>query len=244
MRVNRPEALNALSTPLLMEMLEHLNALVLEQKTKALILTGEGEKAFIAGADIAQMQSMDFHAMLEFCRLGQAVANALENASFATIAAVNGYALGGGLEMALACDFIYASRTASMGLPEITLGLIPGFGGTQRLSRAIGIRLAKELIMSGKTITAEEASAIGLVNRVCDPETLMEACLLTAANISQYPAMALKLTKKAINQSLHLDLNAALVVERNLCASCLVTPESRAMVTAFLTKHTNRKKHA
>ena len=182
-KINRPQVLNALNREVLTELNMLLDLLEVGQQTKALILTGEGEKAFIAGADIKEMQGMGSVEMRQFSELGQRLTNKLENASFLTIAAVNGYALGGGLEVALACDFIYASQTAKLGLPEVTLGIIPGFGGTQRLSRTIGTRLAKELIMSGTTITAEQALQYGIVNHISAPGSLLDDCTKAAQNI-------------------------------------------------------------
>ncbi len=185
-KINRPEVLNALNKKLLEEFLLFLDLIPRTQQIKALILTGEGEKAFIAGADIKEMQGMDFLQMKQFCELGQKVTLALENAPFLTVAAVNGYALGGGLEMALACDFIYASKTAKVGLPEVSLGIIPGFGGTQRLARAIGTRLAKEMIMSGKVISAEEAQKLGIINHLSEPQDLLKDCFQIIESILHF----------------------------------------------------------
>ncbi len=180
LRINRPQAHNALNSKLLQELSQWLKQ---DHSVKVLILTGQGEKAFIAGADIKEMASLDAAASQKFCALGQQVTLLLERASFVTIAAVNGFALGGGLEIALACDFIYAATSAKMGLPEVSLGLIPGFGGTQRLARAIGTRRAKELIMSGRKITADEALQMGLVNKVCHDHALIADCRHTAEGI-------------------------------------------------------------
>ncbi|KKL68762.1 hypothetical protein LCGC14_2121730 [marine sediment metagenome] len=167
LKVNRPEALNALNRAVLEELQRFLSSGVSSENIRALIFTGEG-KAFIAGADIKEMQALDGAGIGEFCELGQGVTNSLASLEMVTIAAVNGFALGGGLEMALACDFIYASTGAKLGQPEVTLGIIPGFGGTQRLSRAVGVRLAKELITTGRFLGAEEALRIGLVNKVVE----------------------------------------------------------------------------
>ena len=183
LRINRPDVHNALNLALLEEILNFLKIKALEENCKAVILTGAGEKSFIAGADIKEMNGFSSLQMLRFCELGQEVTFALETAPFLTIAAINGYALGGGLEMALACDFIYASNNAKMGSPEVKLGIIPGFGGTQRLSRAIGSRKAKELIMSGRTILPEEALEMAIVNKICPEETLLRECTNTAYEI-------------------------------------------------------------
>lgn len=234
--VNRPEALNALNRAVLIELQGVLTTLAVKENARAVILTGAGGKAFIAGADIKEMQEMSRYQMEQFCYLGQQVANHLENAPFVTIAAVNGFALGGGLELALGCDFIYASKNAQLGLPEVTLGLIPGFGGTQRLSRAIGTRRAKELIFSGRKISAEEAATIGLVNRVCEPETLLNECHKTASEIIRNGSAAIREAKKTINQWLSIGLEVGLEEERKACASCLDTEEARENLNAFIRK--------
>lgn len=233
LKVNRPQVLNALNREVLSELkhfLENANGL------KALILTGEGEKSFIAGADIKEMQKLTQNQVLEFCSLGQSVSHLLENAPFVTIAAVNGYALGGGLEMALACDFIYASRNAKLGLPEVTLGIIPGFGGTQRLSRAVGTRLAKEMILTGKHISAEEALGIGLINRLCEPDQLMEMCIETATRIAKHSGIAVQQGKNAVNYGYPMGMREALEIERNMFAVCFMTKEREQAMQAFLEK--------
>lgn len=235
LKINRPDVLNALNKELLKELLSCLLDLR-NTKLKALILTGEGPRSFIAGADIKAMSAMDHLQMMEFCQLGQQVSLALEKAPFVTIAAVNGYALGGGLEMALACDFIYASQSAKMGLPEITLGIIPGFGGTQRLARAIGTRQAKEMIMTGKMVTAEEAKNLGIVNKVYPPELLMEECQKTIQNLSKYSLTAIRQAKHAINEGISMGINEALEFEKNLCAVCFATQERVDGMQAFLSK--------
>jgi len=234
--INRPEALNALNQETLEELLHFLEKTARQENIKALILTGSGDKAFIAGADIKQMHQMDHLGMLEFCALGQRVADSLEAAPFLTIAAVNGYALGGGLEMALACDFIYAANDAKLGLPEVTLGIIPGFGGTQRLSRAVGTRMAKEMIMSGLTLSAERAREIGIVNHVCPGENLLKDCFATAGKIISHSFTAIVQAKNAINMGYHLGLREALEMERNMCAVCFATKERAEGMQDFLDK--------
>lgn len=236
LKIFRPTALNALNREVLTELKERLELSIQEKQVKALILTGEGDKAFVAGADIREMNELDQLEMMHFCSLGQEVSLLLENAPFLTLAAVNGYALGGGLELALACDFIYASKNARLGLPEITLGIIPGFGGTQRLSRAIGTRKAKEMILTGKTLTAEEAEKIGIVNHVCDPQNLFRDSESAAETVAKYSFTAIQQAKKAINLGYSLDLPAALELEKNLCSVCFSTPERGEGMRAFLEK--------
>jgi enoyl-CoA hydratase len=234
LRVNRPEVLNAVNRTVLEELQIFLEVTAQQQKIKAVILSGVGEKAFIAGADIKEMQTLDHHQMLDFCRLGQHVANLLESAPFLTIAAVNGYALGAGFELAMACDLIYASRSAQFGLPEVKLGLIPGFGGTQRLTSRVGLSIAKELIMSGRKISAEEAKSLHIVNNVCEPPFLIDQCHQVVAEILQNPFNAVMQAKLAINSHTNLTQTAALELERNKCAVSFSTPESKEAITAFL----------
>lgn len=234
--INRPAALNALNETLLHDLLELLNTATEERKLRALILTGAGPKAFIAGADIKQMAAMDHLQMHRFCGLGQQVTLALEQAPFVTIAAVNGYALGGGLEMALACDFIYAAQGAKLGLPEVTLGIIPGFGGTQRLARAIGSRRAKEIMMTGQMLTADQALSLGVVNRVCSEGKLISESLETAQNILKNSAIAVAQIKRAVDGGYNMSLIEALELERNMCSVCFATPERLSHMEAFLKK--------
>jgi enoyl-CoA hydratase len=234
--INRPSVLNALSTAVLEEMKYFLDHTVKEDHLKVLILTGAGNKAFIAGADIKEMQEMNPANIYDFLEVGQTVTHLLETAHFVTIAAVNGFALGGGLEMALACDFIYASKNAKLGLPEVTLGIIPGFGGTQRLSRAIGTRLAKEMILTGKYLTAEEAYSLGIVNAVSEPDKLLDDCFATARKIAKNSAMAVQQGKSAINFGFHIGIHEALEIERNMFTVCFATKEREQAMSAFLEK--------
>jgi enoyl-CoA hydratase len=232
LRVNRPDHYNSLNRSTLEEMRDFFDV---ASNLRALVLTGVGQ-AFIAGADIHEIQEMSPEAMFDFLRLGQEVANDIETAPFVTIAAVNGYALGGGLEMALACDFIYAAREAKLGLPEVSLGMIPGFGGTQRLARAIGARGAKELIFSGRSITAEEAFNINLVNRLCEPETLIEQCYATISTILRNSFTAAMHAKEAIGEGFGLDPHDALELEQNLALVCFSSLDRLEGMEAFLNK--------
>ena len=236
LRINRPKALNALNQELLEELEQTLRQLALDGRVRVLIVTGEGEKAFIAGADIQAMQNMTPLQMNDFCALGQRVALALEEAPFVTIAAVNGYALGGGLEMALSCDFIYSSDGAKLGLPEVTLGLIPGFGGTQRLCRAIGNRAAKELIMTGRIISASEAHELGIVNSILPLEDLLDGCYTTAEEVLNNSFPAVIQAKEAINKGHSLPLREALDLERYMCSSGFSHPDRLEGMSAFVEK--------
>lgn len=234
--VNRPDILNALNHAVLEELRDFLEHTARDNHITALIVTGAGNKAFIAGADIKEMQALSHTQMLDFCELGQQVTHLLENAHFMTVAAVNGYALGGGLEMALACDFIYASQNAKLGLPEVSLGIIPGFGGTQRLSRAVGTRIAKEMILTGKHVGADEAKAIGLVNQVCEPDHLLPACKATASRVAKHSPIAVQQGKHAVNFGYQLGIHEALEIERNMLAVCFATEERKVAMQAFLEK--------
>lgn len=236
LRVSRPQALNALNSYLLDELLQFVRYRVQEEECKALIVTGAGEKAFIVGADIREMQNFTTVEMLEFCRRGQLLTLALEEAPFLTIAAINGYALGGGLEIALACDFMYASKYAKLGFPEVSLGIIPGFGGTQRVAKAVGSRLAKELVMSGRTFTADEGLAYGLVNKVCEGEALLADCQSAAREIIRHSFTAILQAKSAINAGYTLEIHQALALERNICAVCFATEERAKGMADFLEK--------
>lgn len=234
--IDRPKALNALNEELVDELMQLVSREVPRAGLGALILTGAGEKAFVAGADIKAMSEMSAQEALNFSQKGQKLTLALEKAPFLTIAAVNGYALGGGLELALACDFIYASIPAQLGLPEVSLGLIPGFGGTQRLARAVGTRRAKELIMTGKPINAEQAAEIGLVNRVCPPGELLDQALETAYAVLKNSYAATTQAKHAINQGYNVGMTEALYLERNMFAVCFANPDSTEGMQAFMEK--------
>ncbi len=233
---NRPKALNALNKAMLEELLSCFTELSRDQTIKVVILTGAGEKAFIAGADIAFMQGLTADEGRLFGRLGQAVTRTIENLPQPVIAAINGFALGGGCELALSCDIRLASDNAQFGQPEVNLGVIPGFGGTQRLPRLIGKGLACELLYSGKVIDAAEASRIGLVNRVVPQETLMEECLELAALIGSRGPAAVQLCKEVVNNGMEMDLTRACSYEADLFGLCFAGEEQKEGMAAFLEK--------
>jgi len=235
LKINRPQALNALNHALLVELDEFLSSGLKFEEVRALVVTGEG-KAFIAGADIKEMLALDEAGIRAFCDLGHKVARQLETVEMVTIAAVNGFALGGGLEMALACDFIYASSNAKLGQPEVTLGIIPGFGGTQRLSRVVGTRLAKELIATGRFLDAGEALRIGLVNKVVEPDKLLDEALATAAKITQNSFSAFTRAKRAINEGANLPLEQALEVEKKYFVDSFGMTDRAEGMKAFIEK--------
>lgn len=198
-KISRPSVLNALNTQVLLELKEVLTQEAEDPKTRVLILTGDGDKAFIAGADISEMKDMVPGEAIQFAQLGHEVTKLLELMPKPTIAAVNGYALGGGAELAIACDFIIASDRAVFGQPEVSLGVLPGFGGTVRLSKSIGIPRAKEMIFSGRRYKAEEALSIGLVNQIYPASELMAKVLELATTISQQSQEALARAKRLLN---------------------------------------------
>lgn len=233
---NRPKALNALNNALFDELNLALDQIMENQKIRVLILTGAGDKAFVAGADIAELVKMNPLEAKTFSRKGQKVFSKIEDLPIPAIAAVNGFALGGGSEAALACDFIYASEKAIFGLPEITLGLIPGFGGTQRLARLVGVNRAKEMVFTGKTIKAEEALAYGIVNKVCPHETLMEDVMKTAELIASRGKVALRSAKEVIQNGLKTDLETGCRIENDAFSLTMVSEDAKEGTGAFLEK--------
>jgi enoyl-CoA hydratase len=233
---NRPKALNALNNELLRELGAALAQLDQDESVKVLVLTGAGEKSFVAGADITELAKCNPLQGKLLGKLGQSTISELQQLSMPVIAAVNGFALGGGCEIALACDFIYAAENAMFGLPEINLGLIPGFGGTQRLPRAIAPGLAKEMIFTGKMIPAAEAQTIGLVNRVCPAESLMEEVQKTATMIATKGNVALRQAKQSINNGLNVDLSSGCAIELDAFALCLASQDAKEGTSAFLEK--------
>ncbi len=233
---NRPNALNALNGPLLDDFSQALDDVAGNDQIRILILTGAGEKAFVAGADINELATFDPLGAKLFSKKGHTIINKLGELPVPVIAAVNGFALGGGTEIAIACDFIYASENATFGQPEINLGLIPGFGGTQRLPRLIGPNLAKEFIYTGKMVPAREAHDIGLVNKVCPPESLMDEVTQTAKLMMSKGRVSLRAAKEAINNGLNVDLPTALDIEVDTFSLCFASEDAKEGTTAFLEK--------
>lgn len=233
--INKPASLNALDTAVLGELAAVVENLRTNESVKVLVLTGEG-RAFVAGADISEMVSKNPIDGLEFGRLGASVFRAIEQLPFPVIAAVNGFALGGGCELAMACDIRLASAKAKFGQPETGLGIIPGFSGTQRLPRLVGPAKAKELIYTGEIIKADEALRIGLVNGVTEPEALIDEALAMAEKIALQPRQAVALAKKAIDAGMQTDIDTAIGIENNLFALCFSTEEQKQRMTAFLNK--------
>ncbi|HAO20550.1 MAG: enoyl-CoA hydratase [Desulfobacteraceae bacterium IS3] len=233
---NRPKALNALNNALLGEFSNALDEISADEAVRVLVLTGSGEKSFVAGADITELATFNALQAKVFAKKGQEIISKLQELSIPAIAAVNGFALGGGSEMALACDFIYASDNAMFGLPEITLGIIPGFGGTQRLPRLIGANMAKEMIFTGKMIPAAEAKEIGLVNKVCAQAELMGEVMKTAKTIASKGRVSLRAAKQSVVSGLNADLKTGLNIECDAFALCMASEDSKEGTSAFLEK--------
>lgn len=234
-KINRPKVLNALNMETIKELLDAIDNLEKDKKTKSVILTGEG-KAFIAGADIKQMKDMSPLEAKEFAELGHSLPMKIEESRLPFIAAVNGYALGGGCEVMMACDICIASKNAKIGQPEINLGINPGFGGTQRLPRIVGLMKAKELLLTGRTLDAEEACKIGLVNKIVDHEKLSEEVEELAKNIAGKSAVQSAFIKALVNKGSHIDLNSACTLEISYFSTSFSTHDQKEGMTAFLEK--------
>lgn len=233
--MNRPKAMNALNNETLEELLSVLKSIEEEEKIWGVILTGEG-KAFVAGADISQMKDYSSEEGRKYADYAQKIFNFLENLEKPVIAAINGYALGGGCELAMSCDLRIASEKAVFGQPEVNLGVIPCFGGTQRLSRLIGVGRAKDLIYTGRLINVEEALQFGLVNKVVSSEKLLEEAIHFMEKILEKAPIAIRYSKVAINTGINLDLHNALELEKNLAALSFGTKDKTEGMYAFLEK--------
>jgi enoyl-CoA hydratase len=235
-KINRPKALNAINADVLRELDEALDKVETDSAVRVLVLTGEGDKAFAAGADIAHMENFSALEGRRFSEDGQALFFRLERLSIPVIACVNGFALGGGTELAMACDFIYASENAKFGQPEINLGIIPGFGGTQRLSRLVGKAMAKELCMSGVIISAQEAKEIGLVNKVLPAENLWEGTMKTAKVLASKGKVSMRAAKRCIDRGFDLDVRSGCYLEADAFGMCMASPDGKEGMSAFLQK--------
>lgn len=234
--INRPAALNALNEELLHELAEVFAAMKDDPSVACVILTGSGAKAFVAGADIAAMQQMDAMTAETFARLGHSVLNAIENLPKPVIAAVNGFALGGGCELAMACDIRLAAENAKFGQPEVNLGVIPGFGGTLRLARLVGKGRAKQMIFTGDMVDAQEAYRIGLANMVLSAESLLGEARKMAAKITSKGPLAVRMAKEAIDSGLEMDQERAGRYEAGLFGLCFASADQKEGMQAFLEK--------
>jgi enoyl-CoA hydratase len=234
--VNRPKALNALNAATLDEIATAMMTVAGDAAARVLLITGAGEKAFVAGADIAGMQNMSLEQAREFSENGTRVMHSLEALPVPVIALVNGYALGGGCELALACDWILAADNALFGQPEVNLGISPGFGGTQRLPRRVGPARALELLTTARQVKAQEAVAIGLANHVYTASELRAKGFEMARMISAKGSIAVRLVKRAVQNGLNLDLFAACALETDLFVQTFATRDRKEGVSAFLEK--------
>jgi len=234
--INRPKALNALNIETLQDIQMAIREIKEDPALRVLILTGAGEKAFVAGADISEMRGMSPIEAVNFSRKGHQTLDMIQDLDRPVIAAVNGFALGGGTEIAIACDFIYASENARFGQPEVTLGIFPGFGGTQRLPRLIGKGRAKELILTGKMITAQEAFQMGIVNKICPQGSLMEETKKVAAQIASNGTVAVRLAKMLVDSGLNMDLAEACAFESYAFGIGFATEDQKEGMAAFLEK--------
>ena len=234
MKISAPKSLNALNSTILKEIDTFVSGL--DSTTRVLIITGDGEKSFVAGADISEMAHLNEPQGFEFGKLSAQVFRKIETLPIPVIAAVNGFALGGGCELAMACDIRIASSKAKFGQPEVGLGIIPGFSGTYRLPKLVGQGYAKEMIYTGKVIRADEALRIGLVNAVYEPEELMDKALEMAAMMLKNAPVAIHLAKQSINEGYDLDADGAIALENKLFGQCFVTKDQKEGMDAFLNK--------
>ena len=233
--IDRPKALNALNSTVLDELRQAFEAIDLET-VRCVVITGSGEKSFVAGADIGEMSNLTQGEAEAFGKKGNDLFRMIETFPVPVIAAVNGYALGGGCELALCCDIRICSDNAQFGQPEVGLGITPGFGGTQRLARAVGPGRAKEMIYTARSIKADDALRVGLVNAVYPQAELMPAAMKLAGTIAKNAPIAVRACKKAINEGTQVDMDSAIVIEEKLFGSCFETEDQREGMQAFLEK--------
>lgn len=234
-KMNRPKALNALNSETLAELAQIFKTLEADDNVHVIVLTGEG-KAFVAGADISEMADLTAEGGRAFARLGQSVFSQIESCIKPTIAAINGFALGGGCELALSCDIRLASVNAKFGQPETGLGITPGFAGTQRLPKVVGVAKAKELIYTSGVIGAEEALRIGLVNHVYEAETLLEEAMKMAQKIAGNGQLAVRYSKAAIDTGLNMNAAAGSAIEESYFGLCFASEDQKGAMKAFLNK--------
>lgn len=233
--ISRPEALNALNTQVIAELEQTVEMIEKNSDLSAMILTGEG-RSFVAGADIGEQNPLDLSRGREWGQRGSAVMRRIEKLAIPTIAAVNGFALGGGCEIAMACDIILASEKAKFGQPEVGLGITPGFSGTQRLPRRVGAAMAKELIFSGKMISAVEAERIGLANHVYPADELMDKAMEMAEAFAKNAQIAVRYSKACIDRGMETGIDEGIAMENELFAMCFATGDQKEGMKAFLEK--------
>jgi enoyl-CoA hydratase len=234
--INRPQSLNALNAKTIEELSRAIDQAASDDEVRVVVITGAGDKAFVAGADITEIQTLDEATTAEFVERGHATMLKIQNLGKPVIAAINGYALGGGCELALACTLRVGSDNALMGLPEISLGIIPGFGGTQRLARIVGTGRGLEMMLGGKPINAKQALDWGLLNQVVEQEDLLEATYKLAAHLSKSAPIAMQSIMDAVNRGADLPLEDGLEIEKNQFVKICGTQDMREGTTAFLEK--------
>ena len=234
--INRPKALKALNLDTVTELKDAIEKIAVDKAVKVVVITGAGEKSFVAGADIKEMATKTPAEGREWGQFGQNVFTEIENMPQPVIAAINGFCLGGGCELSCACDIRYAAENAKFGQPEVGLGITPGFGGTQRLTRVVGRGQAKELIYTGGMIGAEEAKAIGLVNKVVPQEELMPTVLKLAGKIAKNAPVAVQLSKAAINRGINCDVVTGIAYEAEVFGLCFSTNDQKEGMAAFVEK--------
>ena len=238
--IDRAEALNALNSTVIAELEQVVATLENDRDVRCMILTGAG-RSFVAGADIGEQYPLDLDGGRRWGQRGSALLRRIEKLEFPTIAAVNGFALGGGCELAMSCDIILASEKAKFGQPEVGLGITPGFSGTQRLPRRVGVAKAKELIFSGKVIGAAEAEKIGLVNAVYAPEELIPGAIAMAKSFTANAPIAVKYSKACIDRGMQMDIDDGIALENELFAMCFATADQKEGMSAFVEKR--KEKH-
>ena len=239
LRVDREDRLGALSREMVEALQRYGEGLADDPDVRVLVLTGTG-RGFIAGADINEYEGVDQAAFDAYQRLSRQTFDAMENLPMPTIAAVNGYAFGGGFELALCCDLIVASTSARFALPEVSLGLLPGGGGTQRLTRAIGKRAAKEMVMTGRRISPEEAQSFGLIARLTSPEDLMGSALEVAEELASKAPLAVREAKRLIDDGVEAPLPTALTLEQRVLSALFATEDAREGIRSFIEKRSPR----
>jgi len=234
--INRPESLNALNATVINELAMAFENLSRKPEVRALVLTGSGTKAFVAGADIKEMQNYSVAEARAMADRGQSVLNQIERFPKPVIGAVNGFALGGGLELALACDFLIASKTAKFGLPEVSLGLIPGYGGTQRLARSVGKSIARRIALSGEIFPADAGERWGLFSELTEPGELMARAQAVAGVLAQRSPGAVALAKQAINRGFELDQDSGMTLEAEMFSQTFASNDHNEGIRAFIEK--------
>jgi len=235
-KINRPDKLNAMNADVANELIKLFQKIENDESVKVIIITGVGDKAFSAGADIEYMSNISANQSEQYAKLGQLLTYTVENVKQPTIAAINGFALGGGCELSLSCDIRIASDKAQIGQPEVTLGIPPGWGGTQRLMKIIGIAKSKELIFTGRLVKAEEAKTIGLVNNVVEHDMLLDKSMQIAKRISANSPMGVRMSKLAINKGSNTDLNTGLNIELLAWRNCFTHEDRTNRMTEFVNK--------